>query len=507
MTPSQILVKKPFVRLMPSECLTQNGPGYAVGASLDEPGHDIDPVRYMRFPQSEFLRELDPHAHKINSLSYYPNPFTKDEAGHVYQKVKARVSLALQEYILGQRVIMLTGNSTVHSILNHDAGRWEQDMLELFQEGWTELNIECAIKDEIEADFSVGDAAICFWMDGGHGGWTLISYTKGDTLYPHYDPRTGKLALFGRRYSMRDEDGKEVTEYLDVWDRVSYMRYKMDKKGLKGSVAKVKKAVGMTGWIVDQPPVPHGFPFIPIAYDRYGMPCWAYSQDSIDKLEMSLSQLMQNNTAYALRILFAFGADMEVLASPDGTPQQIHSTDPQAKIGFLEPADSSGSFDVQLKWLKDNVYRSSFVIERQEIKSGTDIATVTAQLMYADAYYKAQLDAMHFQPFIDTVVECVKYIWGIESGRTSDFARFRVKAELYPFVFLSDTERVSNIQQLHAAGALSKQTAAKLGHEMGYGTINEYDKVRQEEHDDLMAEASARKQTVKSNPVNDSRNQ
>lgn len=507
MTPKQILVKRAFTRIVPSDHLAQGGSEYAVGSGPDITDSDADPLRYMKYPQSEFLRELDPHAHKINSLLYYPNPFTKDETGRVYQKVKARTALAFQRCILDQRVIMLTGNNTVHSILNHDAGEWEQEMLEYFKEGWTALNIESAVKDAIEADFSVGDAAISFWMDGGHGGWTLLSYTKGDTLYPHYDPRTGKLALLGRRYSMRDGDDDEIAEYLDVWDRTHYMRYRMDRKGLKGTVAKVKNVMGMEGWVVDQGPVAHGFPRIPVAYDRYGGPCWADSQDSIDKLEMSLSQLMENNNAYALRILYAFGADMKVETRMDGTPNQIHSSDPDAKVGFLEPSNSSGSFDTQMKWLKDNIYRASSVIERQEIKAGTDIATVTAQLMYADAYYKAQLDAMHFQPFLDDIVECVKHIWGVETGRVSDFAKFRAKAELEPFVFLSDTERVNNIQQLHAAGALSRRTAAKIGHEMGYGSINEYDKVRQEEHDDLVAEMSAQTQTAKSNPVSESRNQ
>ena len=59
---------------------------------------------------------------------------------------------------------------------------------------------------------------------------------------------TGKLAVFGRKYSVRDNNDNEVIDYLDVWDNQFYTRYRYDKKGLKGTVNKVKDALGF-GWL------------------------------------------------------------------------------------------------------------------------------------------------------------------------------------------------------------------------------------------------------------------
>ena len=98
----------------------------------------------------------------------------------------------------------------------------------------------------------------------------------------------------------------------------------------------------LDGWAVDKAPIPHGFERIPIAYDRYGEPFWANSQEAIDLYELTVSQLAENNQAYALRILYLLGGEMEL--QTNGTPSVINSAEPNAKVGFLEPADSSGFF-------------------------------------------------------------------------------------------------------------------------------------------------------------------
>lgn len=499
MTPNDILKKEPFKRTLPSDQLTQAGVARTTGDSLTQVPEMRDPLRYELFSQADFLREYDMNSHNINSLKYYPNPLMhgRDSEGqpdgHLYHKIKTRVAIAFQERIFTKRLNCLTGNNVNLRIINHSAGKKEQELLAIFREGWETHNMETAIFEAIGADGKTGDCAISFFMRNGKFGWRVFSYEKGDILYPHYDPYTGELAVFGRKYYVLDSEGSKV-EMLDVWDDTYYSRYKYVSEGKE----KAK-------WQVDQEATPHQFKSIPIAYDRYGGPFWANSQSLIEEYEFAISQLCENNMAYALRILYAFGAEMDMHSTIDGTPTQINSASTDAKVGFLEPADASNSFTLQLTTIEKNIMKCSFAVDTPEIKSGADMSSLTIKMLYADAYQKAILDSQHFQPFIDKVVNTSKYGFGIEEGKSSDFEKFKVKGELFPYMFMSETEEVANITQLTGIGAMSKRTASEKAYELGYGVVGEWERIQEEENAVLAQEANIQRQSQQ-NVINLARN-
>lgn len=504
MTPKQILNKEAFTRLVPSDRMSVIGEAKVVGAESTLAYSYETPARQV-MTQADFLREYDVNAHKINSLKYYPNAIMKGKEGKVAAKIKSRIAIAWQKRILVKRLATLTGNNMNIRLSNSKRSQKDQQMLNDFREGWELKNIENLFYQAFRADGITGDVAVCFYMSGGKMGWRIFSYDNKDILYPHYDPKTGRLAVFGRRYSIRDKDDKEVVDYLDVYDDVYYARYKYDKKGIKGTVNVVKDVLGLDGWELDQEPTPHGFPRIPIEYDRYGEPFWANSQDSADLYELTVSQLAENNQAYALRILYALGGEIELQTNMDGTPSMINSAEPNAKVGFLEPADSSKSFELQLQILEKAIMRNSFASETPELKSGSDLSSLTVRMLLMDSYQQALLDAQHFQPFIDGVVELFKWAYGIETGRSSDFENLQVKAELYPYVFMSETEQVANILQLRSAGALSKQTASEMAYELGYGINSEYERIVAEEREAFVGVQQSQQGNSGNNIVNQAR--
>lgn len=255
MRPEEILAKEAFKRTLPSDRLVPGGGIHRTGdgGSLDAPS--ADPLRFELLTQSDFLREYDVNSHRINSMKYYPNPFSKDESGRYRQKIKTRIAIAFQERIFTKRLTTLIGNSVNFRIANSEASPSDQRTLAAFREGWQMRNMENAIYEAISADGKTGDCALAFWLSGGRMGWRSFSFEKGDTLCPHYDPMTGRLALFGRRY--RAQEGERTVEYLDVWDDARYARYRMDADGRKAAA-----------WVADQEPIPHNYGRIPIAYDR-----------------------------------------------------------------------------------------------------------------------------------------------------------------------------------------------------------------------------------------------
>lgn len=507
MPPRSILVKEAFKRTRPSSMLTQTSEPYRMGGISAEYEDGYDTLQFDIMSQADFLREFDVNSHRINSIKYLPNMFEKDKKGKISAKQKSRIAIAWQERIWTKRLATLTGNNINLRITNSSSGPGEERRLNEFREGWENKNIENAIFEAIAADGKTGDAAVCFFLSDGKVGWRTFSYEKGDVLYPHYDPITGKLAVFGRRYSQRDHKNRETVEYLDIWDSRFYCRYRKDKSGIKGMVNKASDFLGIDGWILDQVPVPHNFPRIPIAYDRYGEPFWAKSQSNIENYELAISQLAENNTVYALRILYALGGEIEMSATIDGTPARIDSADPNTKVGFLEPSDASRSFELQLQTLEKNIMKASFASETPELKSGSDLSSLTVRTLLMDSYQKALLDTQHLQPFLDDVVELFKYGYAIEIGKASEYEVFKVKGEIFPYVFMSETEQVSNIVQLRAAGAMSRQTASEMAYELGYGVVSESERLAKEAREELIGTQQPQTGTSKNNVVNEARKQ
>ena len=330
-------------------------------------------------------------------------------------------------------------------------------------------------------------------MDNGKVRWRTFSFKDGDVLFPHYDTLTGDMTLFGRQYQQTDWDGNTKT-YLDVVDNTSFVTY-------------VQKEDDM-GWQMEGSPIKHGFPFCPVAYHRseYG-PVWSASQSLIDGYEVAISQFSENNAAYALRILYTLGAEMEVLTNTDGTPSRIDSVDPNAKVGFLEPAQGAdGAFAAQLSIMEKNIMRGSFVVETPEIKSGADMSSRTVKMLFADSYLKALSDSMEYQPFLNRVAYLFKFGYFLENNRINEADSFRMKTYFDPFIFLSENDVIAAIQMLVASGCMSRKTATEIAYNIGYSSPDEINRITQEAHDELIAEQRAQTASApRQNPVAASR--
>ena len=491
MTPEQILRKKSFAIPLPSD-----HPGFK---PLSQKGIDVLPMNGIKFierTQDDFLREYNPNSHAIKSLVYYPNSIFKDmSSGKLRAKVHTRISVAYQEMIKTKRKTALIGNNVGMKLITNRGRATAEDMLARYREGWEEFNMEIAIDKCIESDYITGDCAVYVYMteSANKVGWRVFSYQNGDTLYPHFHPQTGEIALLGRKYRQEDEDGNE-TDFLDVIDDTYFATYKLDFLD------------GKQSWVVDMPPQRHGFPQCPVAYHRRNDgPVWSASQSLIDNYETGISQFCEYNMVYGLGILFTSGADFGIDTDNDGTPLHIDSPDPNAKATFLDPASegADGAFAKQLEILNRNIMRCSFAVETPEIKSGADMSSLTVKMLFADSYLKALEDSQEYQLFLDRVASLFKYAYG--TVESIDFNEFKVKTYLEPFVFMSETEVINALVQLTAAGVLSKQTATEIAYNSGYGTASEWERILKETQAELVASELANQ--AKNNSVNASRNQ
>lgn len=481
MTPKEILLKEPFKRINP-DVLGSSWNIYGDDGSL----RSVMPstATYQIVSQDDFLREYNPSGHKIWDKNYYMDRLKKDDQNRTYVHYVERNAFAFQSVIVTKRLTHLWGNPIKFTNSSANPTEDQDAFMRDFKQGWAKKNMEEGLFACGKSELITGDAAICFYLDKGNIGYKTFSYQNGEVLYPHYDRFTGKLRTFGRQYKSYENDGVTlVNEFLDVWDDKNVTTYQRSNN-LK---TKVKALIGIDGWVMVGSPKPHGFKEIPVAYKRNSIgACWSLAQDSIDKYELGVSNLSENNKAYAFRILFLKGEQVNAVSGGDGGVGLI-TGDKDSEAKFLERADASASFELQLKILRQNIFTNSFSVEPPEVKGG-DLPGVTIKLLYSPAVEKAMEEAKEWNYFIDKCVSLFKYGYGMELGKSAQYEALDVRGEIVPYVHQNNMEIQTILNGAVTSGVLSKQTAAENG---VYSSNNEFEKIRKEADEKAIQEAQA----------------
>jgi len=441
-TVDEILLKKPFRRAAPNIA-------WHPASTMGESAPVMLPRQlWAQVDQSQFLTEYDPAGHKINDQFYYADRVKSDSTGQRYIHFVERVSLPMQQIIVTKQMAHLSGNYIQFVDSNPLPTEEQKNSLIEFKQGWINKNMEVAMHEFFEMEKITGDSALCGYIHEGEFGWRTFGYKNGEILYPHYDNITGKLNLFARRY-MQNE-----VEYVDVWDSKNMTTYTRQK----GWMAKVSKVIGADGWNVEAR-APHGFDFVPISYKRDDMgACWSNIQECIDKFELAVSQLLENNKSYAFRIMFIKG-DGDIQKDADGMPSVIIG-DENSDAKFLEKADASTSFELQLKILEKYILMGSFTVLPPEISGSGDVSGVTIKLLYSPAVEKAMEDSQHWNQALDDVVSIFKFGFGVETKKSAQFNNLPVRGEIIPYVHQNLMEQATILSTGVTMGTLSVETAS-----------------------------------------------
>lgn len=468
----ELLVKKPFVRAIP--------PLERLQPRMTDSLKMVPPIPERKLweviTQFNFETEYDPNGHKINSEEYYPDKVKYDEKTESYFKEKVfRVSIPFQRIILAQQLVHLCGNDIHHELTGNHNNEVEKELFFELKRGWLDKNMETAFYELARSVKRTGDGAIVFFIDNGRLNYKVLSYVNGDMLFPHYDA-VGNLSTFVRTYNDYDEDGETTTTYAEVYDKTYVTLFKRDEMGVTGLVSKVSELFGLDGFRRVGEPVRHNFNEIPIAYmrDDDGA-CWSSVQSLIDKYELAVSHLCQNNMAYAFPIMLLKGDDLEVQGDIYGAVKSI-SMGNEDNVSYLEQANNSSAFELQLNVLLKNIFNGSFTVQAPEVKSG-DLPGVAIKLIYSPSIDKAMVDAKEYDSVLDKMVRLFKWGYGFEIGKATQLANLGTYSWIEPYIHQNQAELVNNLVQLVNAGLLSHNTGCAL---TGYGENDEFDKTMQE---------------------------
>lgn len=444
----KLLTKTPFRRALPMYN-TFSAPSNGKDSTVP-----ISSVQYVNVSQDLFLTELDPSGHKINDPFYYADRQKKDEAGQTYIHFVERCSFPIQDVITTKQLTHLAGNPiSFTSCLISPSEQDKKAIVELKQ-AWLAKNMEVALFESYKMEKTTGDAAFCGYIDENKQfGWRTFGYANGETLFPSYDAMTGKLSKFARRYISDNE------LRVDVWDNAYFYSYTNDGGEWK-EVDKKK----------------HGFSRIPISYKRSDIgACWSLVQDAIDKYEIAISQLCESNKAYAFRVMFIKGDEVEIKPDANGVPSVIVG-DKDSDAKMLEGADASTAFELQIKTLTNMVFMGSFTVLPPEVKGG-DLPGVTIKILYSPAVEKAMRDAKEWNKFVDDAVSIFKEGYGVESAQIVKFKNLSVRGDIIPYVHQNDMEIINNINSSVTMGSLSTETASEIH---PYAKNDEFERIENE---------------------------
>lgn len=482
-----LLTKRPFYRICPDvperdDYFLQNlGEKYVVR----------DNLMYMEVTQADFRRELDPASHAINDRKVYINYRYNKEDDLYYEEDFPRYAFAYQQEILDDRLARLTGNDIQFDLAEAKWTKAAQEVYDAFKAGWADKRMENAWHFAAKSSCATGDTAFVGYMDKGEFKWKVLSYLNGDTLYPHYDRRTGEPNLLARTYVDYDEENN-TRNYIDVWDEKYYYRLidvsssDKEEKGEADSVLQTTAGeFDIDGYTLEYKTT-HGFKGCPFAYHRRDDgPVWTPSQETIEHREAAFSRLAQSNHDFGLPILGLYGEGKkirEIATSDMSYASKIFIIPSDGKAEFLNRQDASNAYKTELDMLEDKIYSQSMVIKAPELKSG-DTPAAAIKLLYSDAYNKAMLEAQEYDAFVRKMIQIFKWGYGIESEQRLNFNNTRIAYYIVPFLPVNDQEVTTNLSVAVQNGFCSKQTASEKFY---FSTPNEWERICKEKHEDEM---------------------
>ena len=462
-----LLTKQPFYRLANGgkEAQNYNKPMY------------VDNMKYTErklwgnvMTQADYLEEYYPFSHRVMSDFYFPEFYNyteyEDEDGKKQiewnREETFRIGATIQCVTTVQQLVHLCGNDIHHEVTDENIDSRTEELHKEYTKEWLRKDAEIAFYKFAESVKMTADGAICFFLDHGKMGMRVFSFLYGDTLYPHYDPITGQMMTFARKFSSYDDQGKELVTWVEVWDSENLTRYRQAKTGITGMVNGLKDYFGMDGYEVVFR-ARHGFSRCPIHYkrDKHNGPCWNNVQCLIDDYEVALSYFAKNNAGVALPSYKLKGDDIDIQGDPLGRIRAF-TMGKEDDVSIIQPQQLSENYTQYIKYLLDEIFQGGFIVKQPELKSG-DTPTGTMKLYYAPSLDLAELECKDYQDTITDMESLFCEGWGIENSMVTEAMNFR--DHLYgfqtPFIHENNSSLVADLVAAKNAGILSSETAAE----------------------------------------------
>lgn len=438
-------------------------------------------VGYVNLTQDNFLNELYPEAHRINSKFYSQRPIYKKSEETDPKTGKSKwvfdgyddvetVALAIQEMIVSKKISHMTGDNFWVASESEDEEAFQkvESWMDYagFWDAWQEAVSYCE---------RTGDSALYWWYDGDDNlNYEVFAYEKGDTLYPGVD-EDGKPTLY-RAYSLNGRPAVDVfsVKMLETWVKVD-----TDDEENKAWIDRVFRIIrggkfqeiSEDGYkLISRKDAQIGNDMLQVVYFRVPDIATGPVQGSIEKFEKSLSYVAEEVKTSAFPMLFLKSEKITNLPPSrmngktigvKGTADSLAHADAK----FLAPPDASNIATLNLNTLWNNILRGSLsaLVEPADIRQGADSST-TIKIMFAPDIEWCKNRWKFYAKPVRQLVEIFKRLVGKVEGNIPRYGDLRISCGQNIWIPQNESERIKmELDQYYASVKSRKATMSDIG--------------------------------------------
>lgn len=452
------------------------------------PGGPLDSA-FVQLTSADFLNELSPAAHPINSKYMSTRPIwgpsgEKDENGKEKLVIQGyddleSVALGWQLFISGNKIAHLTG-SGVFDLANETT---DFDTYETLVSWMDASGVRDGVSEGVYYAERSGDAGILVYQtNDGDIDWEVYSTEKGHTIYPQEDENGNPIY-----YIQYWKDGKEMcdiisTTTIETWTHADPEKDKISPFIMNLVNVVSHREVSEDGWIlIRRKDAQIGSDMNQFTYFRVPDVSWGPVELSIEAHENAASYVANEvkDTAYPILVLKS-----EKIASLPPTEMNAKTiaikgtadTLAHSDVKFAVPPDASNIAEVHFKQLNDNIIRGSqtAIIEPEILKQGADSSTSIKILFRPEIEWAKQRWIVYNKP-IRHLVKVFKRLVGKIEGDIEKMDSLRTSVWQEVWIPQNEKELTEIVTSKVYARVLSRKAALnELGSQYkgDYGQIN-----------------------------------
>lgn len=445
--------------------------------------------RYMT--TSDFLNEIEPSAHEINSPHWIMRPVyvweeVTDADGKpvLDKKGKAKKERKFVGYQNMETTRCSLQRRFAIAKANHSAqkGFWIGNETKQYKEefatllSWRDtLGLKTAYFEAVLSLRQCCEAAIYLFMEGNTLQYKVFSPLYGDTLFPDYDENHNPVLY--RLYTLRGKNAVDIFAcgWMETWvqspadpDNEKELSWWQRFSGWfsKGIDWKTT-AVSEDGWrrIGPRKETQISNKLNQVTYFRVPDLATGCVEDEIKSWERAMSYIAESMKVSAFPDKLVKATKIKSLPSAEahgriyaveGDVDQLKAAD----MKTIDPGDMSNIATVNIKAKMDAIMHGSMsvIIEPEILKSGADSSSAL-RLMFTSEIQDAEAFWVLVAPQVRYLVEVFKALVAKIEGN-GVYPKIRTSVECITWVPQNSAELIDNATKLVYAGVLSKEDCA-----------------------------------------------
>lgn len=473
-----------------------------------------DGIRRRAMTNDDFINELTPTAHSINSKFWSKRPIrelrereveVKSEDGSVsIKKIKEwvvvrfddmeTVRLGLQKRFALAKSSFFAANGFNLCNETEDSKRFDK------LSSWKDImGLSVAFLEITQSVFQAGDAAIYLYQNGGTLDFKVFSALYGDKLYYSYDDK--RRPVIAREYCLNGKTALDVyrTTSIETWIQGDINKSENNEVGFKSFWHKIR------GWFKGSDFAKSEDEWCRVrneqtqitdelnacVYFRIDDVVWGVAQEDIEGLERAMSYIAEECKSMAFPDMFVKATKIDSLPPMSahgrtwavrGAPDDLKASDVKA----IEKPDMSNIATVDLKNRYDSIMRSTMsVFVDPELVKSSDISGTGIKILYGPEIQWAQNMWTKFYPQLKYLVEVFKHLVAKIEG---DGEIAALRTSIWQEIYLPEDESAKVKMELDKMYAKAQSRIATMSN-LGNKHLNDEKQIMKEYEEELRMKA------------------